>query len=183
MQKAFDIHQAAYGKRRRLIRRISKDSKQSSRNLRAAPYATKQTNASDTKIHFVLGVARGKVFVQVMEDGWAPNGAGMARFVAMLPGILSKVADAAGALPRVLVTDRGSCFYHGATGHLVKAYQDAVGEPGFRSVAGDDGAWQPPDIPDVLVHETVAPFFKKQRRIGGSVPDADPAQTTTRIVH
>ena len=79
----------------------------------------------------------------------------------LLPGILSKVADAAGALPRVLVTDRGSCFYHGATGHLVKAYQDAVGEQGFRSFAGDDGAWQPPDIPDVLVHETVAAWFRK----------------------
>ena len=66
----------------------------------------------------------------VMEDGWAPTGDGMAKFVKMLPAILSKVADAAGALPRVLVTDRGSCFYHGATGHLVKAYQKAVTDEG-----------------------------------------------------
>ena len=160
-KKAFDIQQASYGKGRRWI---SKDSKQSSRNLRAAPYATKQTNASDTKIHFIVGVARGKVFVRVMEDGWAPNGAGMARFVTMLPAILSKVADAAGALPRVLVTDRGSCFYHGATGHLVKAYQAAVDEEGFRSFAGDDGSWQPPDIPDVLVHETVVAWFRNYLR-------------------
>ena len=60
-----------------------------------------------------------------------------------------------------MVTDRRSCFYHGATRHLVKAYEDAVGEQGFRSFAGDDGAWQPPDIPDVLVHETVAAWFRK----------------------
>ena len=65
-----------------------------------------------------------------MEDGWAPTGDGMAKFVKMLPAILSKVADAAGALPRVLVTDRGSWFYHGATVHLAKAYQKAVTDEG-----------------------------------------------------
>ena len=62
------------------------------------------------------------------------------------------------------MTDRGSCFYHGATGHLVKAYEDAVGEQGFRSFAGDDGAWQPPDITDVLVHETVAAWVRESFR-------------------
>ena len=160
-KKTFDVQQASYGKQRRWL---SKDAKLSSRNLRAAPYATKQTNAEDTKIHFIVGVARGKVFVRVMEDGWVPNGEGMAKFIKMLPAILSKVADAAGALPRVLVTDRGSCFHHGATGHLVKAYEKAVTDEGFRTFAGDDASWQPADIPDVLVHETVVAWLRTYLR-------------------
>ena len=84
--------------------------------------------------------------------------------VNVLPAILSKVADAAGALPRVLVTDRGSCFYHGATGHLVKAYEKAVTDEGFRPPTGDDAPWQPADIPDVLVHEAVVAWLRNYLR-------------------
>ena len=96
---------------------------------------------------------------------WAPTGDGMAKFVKMLPAILSKVADAAGALPRVLATDRGSCFYHGATGHLVKAYAKAVTHEGFHTLTGDDASSPPPDIPDVLVHETVVAWFQKRQTL------------------
>ena len=48
----------------------------------------------------------------------------------------------------------------GATGHLVKAYQKAVTDEGFRTFAGDDASWQPADIPDVLVHETVVAWLR-----------------------
>ena len=38
-------------------------------------------------------------------------------------------------------------------------------ENGFRPFAGDEAKWQPPDLPDVLLHETVVAwvraFFKK----------------------
>ena len=35
------------------------------------------------------------------------------------------------------------------------AYKEALLENGFTPFAGDEGKWQPPDIPDVLLHETV----------------------------
>ena len=84
--------------------------------------------------------------------------------MAKLEGILSKVADAGGALPRVLLTDRGTCFYQGSTGHIVKKYKDAVAEQGFRTFAGEDASWQPADIPDVLAHETVVAWFRNYLR-------------------
>ena len=79
------------------------------------------------------------------------------------------------ALPRVICSDRGPGFYQSSTGHIVGAYKEAAKQHGFRPYAGDDASLQPPDIPDVLLHETAvasARFFQearpeKERRASG----------------
>ena len=47
---------------------------------------------------------------------------------------------------------------------MVKAYQKAVTDEGFRTFTGDDASWQPADTPDVLVHETVVAWFRSYLR-------------------
>ena len=59
------------------------------------------------------------------------------------------------------MTDRGPGFYQSSTGHIVGEYKRALDETGFRALMGDDASQQPPDVPDVLLHETVAGWMKK----------------------
>ena len=69
------------------------------------------------------------------------------------------------SLPRTIFTDRGPGFYQAYAGTIVAAYKEALSENGFKAFAGGEAKWQPPDLPDVLLHETavawVRGFFKK----------------------
>ena len=48
---------------------------------------------------------------------------------------------------------------------FVVAYKEVLCENGFDTFVGDEAKWQPLDIPDVLIHETVVAwvrsFFRK----------------------
>ena len=105
-------------------------------------------------------LARGKVRFVEMSDTWQQNGEGIATFVAMLPGVLRSMLGGDATLPRVIVSDRGPGFYQSSTGHIVGAYKNAAQEHGFRPYAGDDASGQPPDIPDVLLHETAVAWAR-----------------------
>ena len=113
---------------------------------------------------FVI-LARGKVHFQIMPDAWKQAGRGMAYFVNGLEPTLRHMLGSPGRLPRVVLSDRGPGFYQSSTGHIVKEYEKALNEAGFRPFAGADASWQPADLPDVFPHETVAgwcrSFFSK----------------------
>ena len=66
--------------------------------------------------------------------------------------------------PRVVFTDRGPGFYQGSHGTTCHKYAEALAKHGFRPVAGDDASWQPPDIADLLLHESVAAGIRKHCR-------------------
>ena len=89
----------------------------------------------------------------------------MAEFVDELPALLKGGLTQNKTLPKVIVTDRGPGLYQAASGTIVAAYKEALSENGFKPFAGDEAKWQPPDVPDVLLHETVVAwvraFFKK----------------------
>ena len=87
-----------------------------SRNLRASPYAGKQTQWGDTKIWWFMVLSQGKVHVEIMDDGWKQDGDGQAEMVERLPGILRRIAGADGRIPDYIFTDRGPGFYHSSTG-------------------------------------------------------------------
>ena len=55
------------------------------------------------------------------------------------------------------------------------AYAAALAAHGFRPCAGQDASGQPPDIPDVLLHETVAGWVRKYMK-------KHPARRTNDIV-
>ena len=65
LQAGFDENHASYGKGRR---RLLPDQQKSSRNLRASPYATKQTRYGDVKAWWFIVLARGKVGYGLREN-------------------------------------------------------------------------------------------------------------------
>ena len=155
---AFHQKQSKKGKAKRWI---SKASKQYSKNLRAAPYANKQKQWGDGKAWWFLVVARGKVRLVPMGRDWEQTGHGMAAFVNKLPQVLRGMCGARAALPRILFTDRGPGFYQSSHGAIVEAYAQALKANKFKPFAGANALWQPPDLADLLMHETVAAWVRR----------------------
>lgn len=174
-RQSFDQDQAQYGKVKRWV---SQDKRTYSRNLRSSPYGGKQQQFGDRKVWWFVVLARGKVHIEVMGNAWCQTGAGMAQFVEKLPGALKTMLDDPAALPRVIFSDRGPGFYQSSTGHIVKDYRAALQKHGFRAYAGEDASSQPPDVPDVLLHETavawIKTYFKKHKfSRSGSLDDQE----------
>ena len=63
--------------------------------------------------------------------------------------------------PHILFTDRGPGFYHPSTGTICPQYMEALDVHGFKPWAGDHGKWQPPDLADILLHETAVAWVRK----------------------
>ena len=57
---------------------ISDDAKLYSQNLSASETALRQKTWEGTKVQWVMALARGKVYVEVMPEGWQVNGGGLA---------------------------------------------------------------------------------------------------------
>ena len=133
--------------------------------MKAAPYAGKQKQWADKRVWWFVVLTRGQVFLKMMTTDWEQTGHGMAEFIEDLPMLLKSGLADNKKLPKVIVTDRGPGLYQASSGTIVAAYKEALQENGFRPFAGDEAKWQPPDLPDVLLHETVVAwvraFFKK----------------------
>ena len=92
------------------------------------------------------------------------NGVSMARrapFVKRLPSVLDDMLSADALKPRLLFIDRGPGCYQTSQGLITKQYKAALSRHGFRTSVGDDVRWQPPAVPDVFVHRTVAAWVRK----------------------
>ena len=145
--------QARYGKGKRWI---SDDARRYSRNLMPSEFAKKQKSNGDTKVWWMIVVSRDKVKLHFLGEAWEQTGHCFALFLKDLPGILDKMFGKSAVKPRVLFTDRGPGMYQGAPGTIIQAYKDAVHKNGFRTFVGDDASWQPGDLSDLFMHETVA---------------------------
>ena len=68
--------------------------------------------------------------------------------------------------PSTLFTDRGPGFYHRRWGTVTGAYESACREHGFKLWAGynaKEGTHaQPPDVADVLLHETAISWLRRE---------------------
>ena len=160
-RSAFDHQQSKLGKRKRWM---SADSKRNSKNLKPAPYAGKQVHWGDIRVWWFIVLAKGRVHIEVMPDGWRQNGEGMAYMISLLPGILKTMLGDNAKLPGVLFTDRGPGFYHPSTGSICPEYVASLEAHGFTAWAGDHSKWQPPDIPDILLHETAVSWVRNYLR-------------------
>ena len=109
-------------------------------------------------------LVRGRVHIEVVGADWNQTGSGMATFVDRLPRLLPTLLGKGALMPRVVVSDRGPGFYQSLTGHIVKDYVDALDKNGFRPFAGSDASTQPPDIPDLLLHETAVGWIRNYLR-------------------
>ena len=103
--------------------------------------------------------------IEVLGHEWRQKGAGIAQPFQKLPGLLDGIVDAGDAWPRVVASDRGPGFYQTSTGHITREYESALKSQGFRAFAGADASSQPPDVPDVLLHETVVAWIRKRLKV------------------
>ena len=67
----------------------------------------------------------------------------------------------ASGTPKYVFSDRGPGFYHASTGAVVDAYKDALQKSKLKPFAGEDASWQPSDLADLFMHETVAAWVRK----------------------
>ena len=132
-----------------------------SRNMRPSPYTNKTCQWGDEKVWWFMVLAMGKVHIHVVERGWQQDGEGQGQLVKELPKVLRKMLGTQVDHPKVLFTDRGPGFYHASSGNICTQYQEAVTEHGFQTWAGENSKWQPPDIADLLLHETAVAWARK----------------------
>ena len=114
-------------------------------------------------MNWFVVLARGKVHVEVMPETWHLDGAGLAQFVKRLPKVLDKMLGANTPKPRTVFTDRGTGMYTGA-GMIVRKFDEALQEEGFRTYWGRNAGKQSPDMGDVLLHETTVSWFRQRMR-------------------
>ena len=160
-RSVFHHNQALAGKGKRWM---SKGVRKYSRNLRAAPFTNKQRQWGDGKLWWFIVLTRGVVRLHVMDDSFAQTGEGMAAFIGHLPAILDEMLGADALKPRVIMSDRGPGFYQSSRGVIVDAYREALSTHSFRPFAGEDGKWQPADLADLFMHETVAAWVRRYFR-------------------
>jgi hypothetical protein len=160
LRAVFDAAQANKG---RGPRWQSKDARIYSRNLRSSPYAGKQAQWGDKRVWWFVVFTRGQVRLPIMKDEWQQNAEGMATMVHLLPKLLDSICGD-DAKPRVVFTDRGPGLYQTSHGTICGKYKEALTKNNFRPFAGEDASWQPPDIADLLLHESVAAGVRKYFR-------------------
>ena len=89
----------------------------------------------------------------------------------VLPRVLRKMG-VGDNLPRTLFTDRGPGFYHRKQGTVTSDYAEACQKLGFKLWAGSDSKRgdhaQPPDIADVLLHETAVSWIRQRLHATGT---------------
>jgi hypothetical protein len=157
-QIALDQARTAQNKRKRLM---SPGSTENSANLGGSVTADKQCGFGSTRVYFGVALTRGVLGVVVFTDvdefpGETP--AGTRLFVAQLPRLLTKMFGPSAQKPRTLFTDRGPGFFHRRWGTITGDYESACRDHGFKTWVGSNSKQgphaQPPDVADVVLHET-----------------------------
>ena len=120
-------------------------------------------------MYFGVVLTRGVLGVIVFTDidgfpGETPAGAKL--LVERLPGALRGMLGHSARKPHLLFTDRGPGFYHRRWGTITGDYESACRELGFKPWAGSNSKRgpraQPPDLADVLLHETAVSWLRRQ---------------------
>ena len=142
----------------------SPDAKAYSRNLTPPKDALKQCGWSDCKVYWSPYLARGVLHVAVWDEDFpGETSEGAAIVASELPKVLERMLPSAGRLPRVVMSDRGRGFFT-SRGAITKKYADALKNAGVRPFTGDDASDQPPNIPDVLLHEVATAWVRTRER-------------------
>ena len=191
-KKAYDQLQASRNKRRRLMS-PGGSSRDASDNSGGSDTAEKQKGFGDTRVWFGVALTRGvlgvTVFTTTEGAGAFPgeNPEGVRQFVSRLPQMLNRMLGRSTRKPRVIFSDRGPGFYHRSTGAITGEYETVCREHRFKPWAGNNARRgpraQPPDIPDVLLHETAISHLRE--RVYKSTPrkpwEETPKELETRL--
>ena len=163
---ALDQARTAQNKRKRLM---SPGSREKSVNVGGSVTADKQCGYGSVRVYFGVVLTRGVLGVVVFTDinefpGETPAGAKL--LVERLPDTLRGMLGHSARKPLLLFTDRGPGFYHRRWGTITGDYESACRELGFKPWAGSNSKRgphaQPPDLADVLLHETAVSWLRRQ---------------------
>ena len=131
----------------------SDDAKGKKPNQRGPKTALTQTTFEGTKINWVIILTRGVISVDILSLDWELDSEGMATVIRRLKERLRDMLGADARLPTILMTDCGTGMY-APSGHVTRAYDNAVRQYGFQLFCGADAKKQSPEMPDLLLHET-----------------------------
>ena len=180
---ALDQARTAQNKRKRLM---SPGSVEKSVNLGGSVTADKQCGYGSTRVYFGVVLSRGALGVVVFTDvehfpGETPEGARI--LVERLPSVLDRMLGRAAKQPHILFTDRGPGFYHRRWGTITGDYETACRSAGFTPWAGSNckegPRAPPPDIGDVLLHETAISWLRREEE---SARPRKPWEETPRML-
>ena len=148
---------------------MSPGSRDKSENVGGSTTADKQCGYGSTRVYFGVVLTRGVLGVEVFTNvgefpGETPEGARI--FIERLPGVLDKMLGSSTRKPSIIFSDRGPGFYHRRWGTITSDYDSACRECGFKPWAGANAKRgpraQPPDVADVLLHETAISWLRRQ---------------------
>ena len=137
----------------------SDDAKGKKPNQRGPKTALTQTTFEGTKMNWVIILARGAISVDILPLDWELDSEGMATVIRRLKERLRDMLGADARLPTILMTDRGTGMY-APSGHVTRAYDNAVRQCGFQLFWGADAKKQSPEMPDLLLHETAVSWLR-----------------------
>ena len=89
-------------------------------------------------MNWVIILTRGVISVDVLPLDWELDSEGMATVIRRLKERLRDMLGADARLPTILMTDRGTGM-HAPSGHVTRAYDNAVRQCGFQLFWGVDG--------------------------------------------
>ena len=142
----------------------SPDAKAYSRNLTPPKDALKQCGWSDSKVYWSPYLARGVLHVAVWDEDFPGETSEGAAIVAkQIPKVLERMLRSASRLPRVVMSDRGRGFFT-SRGAITNKYADALKDARVRPFTGDDASEQPPNIPDLLLHEVATAWIRTREQ-------------------
>ena len=142
----------------------SPDAKEHSRNLRPPKDVLKQCGWSDCKVYWSPYLARGVLDIVVWDEDFPGETSEGAAIVARrIPKFLERRVPSSGRLPRVVVSDRGRGFFT-SRGAITHKYAAALKDARVRPFTGDDASCQPPNIPDVLLHEVATAWVRTREQ-------------------
>ena len=155
-RKACEAVRYGKSKKRRLM---SPGCRGDSENIGGTKESQKQCSQGDTRVWYFVAMARGVYAAHafVGKAYHAETQALAADCVSRLPSMLTKMLGNV-RKPNVIFSDRGPGFYHRRYGSVTPDYDEARAAHGFQLWAGTNSKEgphrQPPDIADVLLHET-----------------------------
>ena len=144
----------------------SPDAKGKSENFTPVKDALKQCAFHDSKVWWAPVLTMGKLEVLVFDEDFPGETAeGAALLVDRSPGVLARRFPNADRLPRQVFVDRGRGFFTPG-GLITTKFKEALERAGLRPFAGGDASSQPPNIADLLPHETVTAWIRSREAKG-----------------
>ena len=140
----------------------SQGTKKDSAKLKGNKASLKQKSHDSIKIWWAPVLARGKLHVIILGDGFVGEATeGVAELVAQVRAAIN-IRFPGDDQPDILFVDRGVGFWNPNGGMITREFKAAVEESGFQTFYGDDGWKQPGKLADVLLHETAVAWIRKK---------------------